>query len=618
MFCGIVHCGPVHTGRLRAFIDPRAHTWTTAFEFVGDELCGLALVDCGRQSFETPAQRAEIEAVGDLRLRLTTTDAYAKSLAGDGLGLLCKVYRDKGVAGLAGLDGEFCFALWDRRSASVVLATDHFGVKPLYFRSEDDFLLFSDTPHLIAGGRKPVITERDVAGQLTGKVRVSPETGIPGVKRLPAAHVLEWTPRSSKIRRYWSIELRPSSSSVPEDEFRHLFTEAVRRRLEPGRTAAMLSGGLDSTSISLVADEVARASGDPPLKTLSLVYPEDARIDETRYIDAALRKAGMTSIKIPIREFDPLAGVAEAQVGLGGLFSGAGQMKTRMLYRTAREHGCDVVLDGHGGDEVVSYGMDYIVQLARQGRWISLLPLLRTYARLWDENLLGLLAALTKVAPRTLTNRAIGRAIRAAANRLQSPEDGLEGFVNVGFLSRETSAGSDPVENVWRAEPGDYAREVHRKAISSRRVAKAFEVLSWATRREGVEARYPFFDRALVEFCVNLPGHEKIRPGETRSILRRALADVLPEEVRRRQDKAEFQGQVAEGLVRFHRRRLEDMRKGIPQLAHIVVPSAIATAADNVLRLGRNAAPADAAIIWRVATLQILLEENADAFEIDF
>jgi asparagine synthase (glutamine-hydrolysing) len=578
----------------------------------------LVLTDRERRPFDSAAPNIEIEAAGDVRLSPPTTGTDTRSFGGDGLRDLCSVYRDQEIAGFAHLNGEFCFALWDARNARMVLATDHFGTKPMFFREGDDFLLFSDSPHLIAGGRKPVIKERDVADLLMGRVRVAPETGIPNVRRLPAAHVLVWTPRSSEIRRYWSIELKPSSSPEPAEEFRHLFTRAVRRRLEPGRTAAMLSGGLDSTSICMVADEETRAAGDPPLKTLSLVYPEDTSIDETRFIDAALRMGGMESIKVPIREFDPLAGVAEAQVGLGGLFLGAGQMKIRMLYRTALEQGCDVVLDGHGGDEVVSHGMDYIVQLARQGRWVSLLPLLRTYARLWDENLLELLGSLARVAPRTLTNRAIGRVLRATAKKRPRSGGGLESFVDARLLSRSALAESDPVENPWRAEPDDYAREVHRNTISSRRLGKAFEVLGFATRSEGVEARYPFFDRALVEFCVNLPGHEKIRPGETRSILRRALADVLPEEVRRRQDKAEFQGQVAEGLVRFHRRRLEDMGKAIPELAHVVVPSAIASAADNVLRLGRRAAPADAAIVWRVATLQILLEENADAFEIDF
>jgi asparagine synthase (glutamine-hydrolysing) len=173
-------------------------------------------------------------------------------------------------------------------------------------------------------------------------------------------------------------------------------------------------------------------------------------------------------------------------------------------------------------------------------------------------------------------------------------------------------------KNVWDVPQDDYARRVHRATIESHRNARAFEVLDWTARTEGIEARFPFFDRALVEFCVNLPGDQKIRPGETRSILRRGLHDLLPPEVRRRQDKAEFQGEVAAGLALHHGPRLDAIYCGMPSLSHVINQPAVAAAAENVQRLGRKAAPSDAAITWRVAALAILLEENADAFDIQF
>ena len=80
----------------------------------------------------------------------------------------------------------------------------------------------------------------------------------------------------------------------------------------------------------------------------------------------------------------------------------------------------------------------------------------------------------------------------------------------------------------------------HRWLLSSGLVPHAFEVLDKAAANFGVEPRYPFWDKPLVEFCLALPGEEKLKDGFGRHVLRRAMQGVLPPAVQWRRDKIDF------------------------------------------------------------------------------
>lgn len=604
---------------MRGHLVPAAPGWAVVRCNAGRAATLLILTDGSPPTAVGTDQSGSISIVGSARLDTSIKSSYARNVGlRSNLNGVAHSYKKHGLDFLSRLEGDFGFVLWDETERRLILATDRFATRPIYYRLIPHGVVFSDAAVLAAGSQKPVITKRDVAEYLLGRTGRVDTTGYPDVKRLDAASVLSWSPHAHDVRKYWSLEIRDPPEGNIEEQFRDLFLNAVRRRIQSGQTASLLSGGLDSTSISIAASQLTRSEGSPPLPTISLVYPDFPEVDESQYIDAAIARGGMSPTKLTLPNHDPLEGVADTQRGLGGLFIGAGQMKIRKLYRVATERGCNIILDGHGGDEVVSYGLEFIVQLARQGRWARLLPLAWTYSQLWGDDLGSILSQLSRVAPRTLPNRLTRRALRAVARPHTRSGVDMRIYLNSEFLARSGVEENETSENVWEVEVDDYARSVHRNGILSKRNSRAFEALTWMARQEGVEARYPFFDRALVEFCVSLQGDQKIRFGETRSILRRGLSDLLPAEVRRRRDKAEFQGEVAAGLAMHHADRLDAIRRGVPGLAQFLAQPAVAAASENVARLGRNAAPSDAAITWRVATLAILLEENANAFDIRF
>jgi asparagine synthase (glutamine-hydrolysing) len=622
MFCGTAKIGASNKAVLRRLFGGGSRGLDVCYVRGEGRASVLILGDEANQTGVSRQANKRVFAAGSARLDdrpVHDHDAISEwTGANTDLDAIIQTYELHGLSFLARTNGDFGFVLWDETENRLLLATDRFATRPIFYREIRGGIVFASTPDLAAGDRKPVVTEWDVREFLLGGLGRLEENPYPDVYRLQPASLLIWTPRGHEIQSYWSLELRDPPKGDVEAQFRELFMNAVERRVRRGKTATLLSGGLDSTSVSLAASRLNESQGGALFPTISLVYPDFQELDESRYIDAALARGGIAPTKLTLPDHDPLEGVAEAQRGVGGLFFGAGQLKMRKLYGAARKLGCDVILDGHGGDEVVSYGLEYIVELARQGRWARLIPLAQTYTRLWDEDLLSLLHGLGRVAPKTFPNRVLRRAIRAAVERRKTSNSDISTIIGAAFRQRLGDGNQETPQNEWQASADDYARSVHRAKMQSHRNARAFEALDWTARAAGVEARFPFFDRELVEFCVNLPGDRKIRPGETRSILRRGLRELLPPEVRSRHDKAEFQGEVAAGLAMHHASLLDAIRLGIPALSHVIAQPAAAAAAENVQRHGRKATPRDAAITWRVATLVILLEQNADAFDLQF
>jgi asparagine synthase (glutamine-hydrolysing) len=519
--------------------------------------------------------------------------------------------------GLREIDGEFCIASWDAHGNRLRLVRDFFGIRQMYFRDDGETIWFSDTASQIAAS-KPRQTRADVADMFMGIAPSGRETSFPGVRYLPPAHMLTKVGRDTRVEPYWQIELRDTRVFEPEVEMLERFTAAVDRRLTSGdRTAAMLSGGIDSTSMSMIAGRKLQRDNAARLRTYSCVYPQNPKLDESRFINAAIRDGYLAPCKLPFDGHDPLEGVAETQLGLGRLSIAAGLNKTRKLIRYARDEGYDQIFHGHGGDEVISHGREHIMALAKQAEWSRLLPLVVAYAKKQNENPFELLFKLARGANPTLPTRAIRRVLRMILSvpptNLTEKDQPLvpELVADVDAHSRHRS--SDP----WQQDEPDYARKVHRAMMMSGMVPVAFETLGWAAQRENVTFVYPFFDRELVDFCVNLQGEEKIRRGETRSILKRALKDILPLEVARRNDKVDFSSEIAEGLQKYHDERLRELKAGHPRLKSLFNQEVLTRAVQNVQDLGRHAQARDSTLVWRAASVAILVDENGDKFDLD-
>ncbi|WP_192251126.1 lasso peptide isopeptide bond-forming cyclase [Mesorhizobium silamurunense] len=533
--------------------------------------------------------------------------------------LLMRAYLKWGEACPTYLQGDFAFAIWDAERRALFCVRDHFGVKPFYYHSTARRFAFASEigPLLTLDGVGRNLSEHQISGFLAGLPDDPQSTHYAEIFRLPARHTLTVTGSQVTLRRYWQIE--PSAKPLRSDaaeEFRHLFSQSVQNRMRgTPSVGAMLSGGLDSSSIACVAGLQAAAAQKPKLKTFSLVFEKGSSMDEQPFIDAVLDRYQLDGTLIAVGDYAPFAEFERILEEQEGTFLAPGLSLTRSIYRTASVKGVKVLLDGHGGDEVVSQGYGHLHELAHGGRWLDLWRELHGAAKTYGEGMLSLyfkFLAAYGPAWRVARMRAMAKRFLGKLRRrpLHAPRAAWAGLVNPELARR-----TDLAERFHRAGymPANVSTSealTHRWLLSTGLVPHAFEVLDKAAANFGIEPRYPFWDKPLVEFCLALPGAEKLHNGFGRHVLRRAMEGVLPPAVQWRRDKIDFTASLVKGMIVNHRDLLDRLLVSDSDLIapYVNLPEVNAVYA-RMLRRPEQATLPDVQHIWRSASLSLWLRQ---------
>ncbi|MER9411005.1 lasso peptide isopeptide bond-forming cyclase [Mesorhizobium sp. M0589] len=533
--------------------------------------------------------------------------------------LVMSAYLRWGEACPEHLQGDFAFAIWDGERRQLFCVRDHFGVKPFYYHSSDRRFVFASEigPILDAGGVDMRISEHQISGFLAGLPDDPQSTAYADIFRLPARHSLTVTGNQVVLRRYWQIEPspRPMRSDTAE-EFRHLFSQSVRNRMRgTPAVGAMLSGGLDSSSIACVAGLQNAAQRKPRLPTFSLVFEKGSPMDERPFIEAVLGQEKVDGTLISVGNYAPFAEFDRILEEQEETFLAPGLSLTRDIYRTAGGKGMKVLLDGHGGDEVVSQGHGHLHELAYAGKWMELWRELRSASNTYGDGMLGLYYQfLTLYGPawriariKRFANRVLGKLRRHPTGR---PATSWRALINPDLAMR-----TDLVERFRRAgymSPAVSASETltHRWLLSNGMVPHAFEVLDKAAANFGVEPRYPFWDKPLVEFCLALPGAEKLNQGFGRSVLRRAMEGILPPAVQWRRDKIDFTSNLVKGMLGNHRDLLDKVLvKDAARIAPYVNLPEVTAAYGRISSQPEAATLPDVQYVWRSISLSLWLRQ---------
>lgn len=416
------------------------------------------------------------------------------------------------------LEGDFAFAIWDPRTRTLFCARDPFGVKPfVYAHLPGTLFAFASEPRaLLANAEIPRdLDDERIAAYLDLRFDDAERTFYRALRRLPAGHTLTLRDGKLSIRRWWSprnvrpLRLRGGDAAYAEG-YREHFIRAVRERMrvdDPAELGAMLSGGLDSSAIACVARDELRAQAAPPLPVISWIFSDAKEADEREYQQAVLASGGMRALTL-----DSATNGASPWTDLELLLPDGPPYATNYYLNTeaaklARSNGIRVLLDGLGGDVTVSRGRYRFIELFTRGRFLTLTHELRALAkrRGTSESLPKLFAAqvVAPLAPASLL-RLLSRLRRrqyAAPRR---------------FFS---------------------VREEHIDQLESPFLAEGLELFDRVLTPFGIEGRYPFFDRRLAEYCLSLPADQKLADGYSRMVARRAMAGILPDEVRWRAGK---------------------------------------------------------------------------------
>lgn len=457
----------------------------------------------------------------------------------------------------AHLEGDFAFAIWDAGEHRLLCARDPFGIRPLYYTHSDGSMRFAQSPGDLARatGAAPVLRDAAIADYLYGRV-IEPEgTFFEGVRRLPAGHMLVMRGGELALRRYYALTPAKTAGKDVHEEFRYLFDEAVRKRATgTEQVGALLSGGLDSSAIACLLRDRKQSEGGGNVPVFSMVFREPERSNERPYVDQVLATGGFASRVLELDGYRPLDDLEALLEDCDGPTLAPNLACMRHVVGAAAESGIGVLLDGHGGDEVVSHGYGLLGELAARGAWWSLWREARAAADNYGRSSLVL---TRRVAARQ--NRIDARILaRLLAPLDRAPRDTGGGPAHI--LSRDLIARSalkERLRSFAQPEAAVGEQQQHHAVLTSALQPYAFEVQAAFYRSMGVEARYPFWDRRLVEFCLGLPAHEKLSGGWSRLVLRRAMGGIVPDSVLARRDKLDFTVHLARGLVVHHRDRIE-------------------------------------------------------------
>lgn len=462
--------------------------------------------------------------------------------------LILAAYQHWGEQCPERLLGDFAFAIWDEGRRRFFCARDHMGVRSLYYHRENGRFAFAS--EIKALFRLPwvarEIDEMRVAEHLVSVFEDQSRTFFKGICRLPAAHSLTVDAGSCRLRRYWALdsrrELNLGSDAEYEEAFRELLVDAVRCRLRSAfPLGSTLSGGLDSSSITCIARKLLNESGRAGLHTFSAVFPSLPKqylrsIDERSYMRAVIDQGGVEAHEVfadrlnPIGDLDAMLWHQDDPLVPFNVYMHLG------IYRAARAQGVRVVLDGLDGDTTVSHGFERLPELAKTLHWITLLGEVRRLRWKVHGGRLPLRRVLWTYAVAPLARPVSNPHWACRQGRRHMPWGGDSPIAE----SLAAQVGLDEhMSCVEREQPRGFvsARDEHRRSLESPLVPYALDLADKAAAACSIEARYPFFDRRLVEFCLALPADQKLREGHQRYILRRAMQGILPPEVQWRDSK---------------------------------------------------------------------------------
>lgn len=435
-------------------------------------------------------------------------------------------------------NGQWALAIWEPRRRRLVLGRDRLGVRPLYLTRRDGRLLFaSEVKAIFADPTVPRSFDRaGLTETLTFWSTVAPRTVFTGVEQLPPGHLAVITETSHDIRPYWSPEFPRRGEEEGQDlednvrALRERLVEAVRLRFlrSDVPVGAYLSGGIDS---AITAAVIARYT-EAPLQTFSLRFA-DADFDEGSFQHLMAERLGTEHHEVTVRASDIGITFPEVVRHTETPILRAAPGPMLLLSGLAAEHGLKVVVTGEGADEVFA-GYD-IFREARLREFIARDPGSTLRARALDL-LYPWMARAPGQAPafaREFFGRSLDPTDPAFSHRprwdstsallaMTTPHPDGEADV-ITALTDRMPGGHDAWDPLSRAQWLEMTTLLPGYILSSQgdRMLMA----------NSVEGRFPFLDADVVALATALPSRHRLLGLDEKHILKRAFADLVPEEI---------------------------------------------------------------------------------------
>ncbi|GAB2742525.1 asparagine synthase (glutamine-hydrolyzing) [Kitasatospora kifunensis] len=417
------------------------------------------------------------------------------------------------------LNGMFAFAIWDARTEELLLVRDRMGVKPLYYYRLGDGVLFGSEPKAILAHPSvdPVVGLEGLR-EVLSLVKTPGQAIYQGMAELRPGHYLRIRREGLTDHQYWSLEAREHTDDLPTTvaTVRELLDDIVRRQLiSDVPLCSLLSGGLDSSTITALAARGLAATGSGPVRSFSVDFigqtenfqPDDLRATpDTPFAHLLARhvQADHSDIVLDAAALiDPAHRAAVLRAG--DLPTGFGDIDTSLylLFKAIRRHST-VALSGESADEVFG-GYP----------WFHERDVVYTDTFPWHAS-----SAIHR----------LGGPGMAPRHSLLDP-DLIARLDLATYVADSYATAIAEVPHLPAADPHERRMREICYLHLTRFVRLLLDRKDRMSMASGLEVRVPFCDHRLVQYVFNTPWAMKNFDGREKSLLRAAAADILPREI---------------------------------------------------------------------------------------
>jgi len=429
--------------------------------------------------------------------------------------------------------GDWAVSIWRPEQRELLFAADYIAIRHIFYYLKNDRIWWSTdmSPLVLLSGDKFHIDDDYIAGYFAHgpDAHLTPYREI---REVPPGQFVRIRNGSAVTERFWHFSpksrIRYKTDAEYEEHFRHVFRQSVHRRLRSDSPIlAELSGGLDSSSIVCMADDILANEREqfPRLDTISYFDNTEPNGDDSIYfqkieqkrgrvgihIDSS--KLGSSSVSLECSEFCPLPGAL-----------GVGQKIGDERANVVRSGGYRAVLSGIGGDEFLGGVPDpraHLADLIVQFKLVRLAKQLTAWSLVKRRPWIQLLwQSLIDVVPPSLGQYLV-------------KEAKVEPWIRKEFAKRTRLAmrqlNVDEYFGLWLPT---------RRSCISGVLLMANKLAKYMPPASALEeGRYPYLDQTLIEFILSIPASQLLRPGERRSLMRRSLAGIVPQEILSRRTK---------------------------------------------------------------------------------
>ncbi len=537
-------------------------TWINKAQNVGFGHARLSIIDLskeGNQPFFTEKKQYSTIANGEiynfLSLKNELMEKGHSFISQSDCELIPHLYEEEGLNFIAKLDGMFAFSLWDEAKNQLILARDPFGKKPLFYHHQpgEHFIFASElkalTPYL-KGTESGLVNQKTINSQSLNtyfklNYTVGEESIYKTIREVPAGGylVFDLVNETIESQRYWQWPSQKHTFNFQKyrnesdwiNQFKNLFFKAVKKRLMSDvPLGAFLSGGIDSCS---VVAAMSALSPETERHTFSIDF-EEKSFDTYDHIEALVQTFNLTHHRITFRPEDFVTYFEPVMKQNDGLLADLSLLPMYKLSHEASQH-LTVVLTGDGADELLGgYDTYKATHLAKQ------LGLLKQPAGFIAEKLSQLMPAnsqRSKLNPSIILQQ-LSKALKKGSlqqthghwRQIFSSNEltqllSLKSKEELKILSDDLNPAELTYNTIWQITNGNWLEKAQAIDVAGWMKYSILPKVDRSTMAYSIEARSPFLDRKLAQFCGNIPYSLRIK--HPKWILRKAMEEYLPSQV---------------------------------------------------------------------------------------